>query len=129
MRKIIMCAIWVFKSFHLKCYTHSFKSGISRKWRRGNMKQRGGAGVKHTLCILDIGTKWMVSGQLQAPAILLPGNKLTLTHWIRWWVDPRAGVNTVEKSKISCPYLESNPSFPVHSPSPYWLHKKIQRHT
>jgi hypothetical protein len=57
-----------------------------------------------------------VNGQLHAPAILPLG-----THWIREWVDSRAGPGAVEKRKISCPYQESNPTVqPIACPYAYW---------
>jgi hypothetical protein len=48
-----------------------------------------------------------VSGQLHVPAALLLGKEPPCTHWIRDWVDPRAGLNDVEKRKfITLPGLE-----------------------
>jgi hypothetical protein len=41
------------------------------------------------------------------------------THWIGGGVCPRAGLDAVEKRKISCPCRESNPGRPEHSPSLY----------
>jgi hypothetical protein len=41
-----------------------------------------------------------VSSQLHAPAALLPGKKPPGTHWIGGWVDPRAGMDDVEKRKF-----------------------------
>jgi hypothetical protein len=41
-----------------------------------------------------------VSGQLHAPAALPPGKEPPGTHWIRGWVDPRAGLDDVEKRKF-----------------------------
>jgi hypothetical protein len=38
----------------------------------------------------------MGSGQLHASAAL-PGERAPGTHWIGGWVDPRAGVEDVEK--------------------------------
>jgi hypothetical protein len=38
-----------------------------------------------------------VSGQLQAPAALPPGEKAPSTHWVEGWVDPRAGLDYVDK--------------------------------
>jgi hypothetical protein len=38
-----------------------------------------------------------VSGQLHAPAVLPPGEGAPGTHWIGGWVDPRAGLDAVEK--------------------------------
>jgi len=36
-----------------------------------------------------------VSGQLHAPAALLPRKESPGTHWIGGWVGPRAGILTV----------------------------------
>jgi hypothetical protein len=41
-----------------------------------------------------------VSGQLHAPAALPPGERAPATHWIVGWVDPRAGLDDVEKRKF-----------------------------
>jgi hypothetical protein len=43
------------------------------------------------------------------------------THYVGGWVVPRAGLDTVERRKISCPCQESNPGRPSRSPSPYRL--------
>jgi len=51
-----------------------------------------------------------VSGQLHAPAALLPG-----THWIGCWVGPRAILGAV-KRKIPSPHQESNPRTPIVQP-------------
>jgi hypothetical protein len=50
-----------------------------------------------------------VSGQFHAPAAL-PLGKEPGTHWIRGWVDPRAGLDDVEKRKfLTLPGLELRP--------------------
>jgi hypothetical protein len=41
-----------------------------------------------------------VSGQLHVPAALPPGERASATHWIRGWVDPRAGLDDMEKRKF-----------------------------
>jgi hypothetical protein len=38
------------------------------------------------------------------------------THWTGGWVGPRAGLDIVEKRKISCHYRESNPGRQPCSP-------------
>jgi hypothetical protein len=48
------------------------------------------------------------------PGHLTPEEIALSTHWIGNWVDPRVGLNTVEKRK-SCPCWELNPSHPAHS--------------
>jgi hypothetical protein len=41
-----------------------------------------------------------VSGQLHAPAALPPAEEPSGTHWIGGWVDLRAGLDDVVKSKF-----------------------------
>jgi hypothetical protein len=50
-----------------------------------------------------------------------PGERVLGTHWIGGWVDPRAGVEDVEKKKIlTVPGLELRPvGRPAHSQSLY----------
>jgi hypothetical protein len=43
-----------------------------------------------------------------------PGERAIITHWIGGWVGPRAGLDAVEKTKIS-PLPESN----LDPPAPY----------
>jgi hypothetical protein len=56
--------------------------------------------------ILNLGTR---NDQFHAPFTLTPSEKLPSTYWIGGYVDPRSGVDAVEKRKV--PYLcrESNP--------------------
>jgi hypothetical protein len=50
-----------------------------------------------------------VSGQLHAPAALLPG-KQPSTHWIGGWLGPRASLDDLEKRKFfTLPALELQP--------------------
>jgi hypothetical protein len=72
------------------------------------MKAYGGSG-----CIdphfLDLGTSWrrMVSF---TPRPLNPRGKSPRYHWIRGWVDPRAGLDDVEKRKfLTLPGIEIRP--------------------
>jgi hypothetical protein len=63
-----------------------------------------------------------VSGQLHAPAALPPG-KRPGTHFIGGWVDPRAGLDDMEKWKFLA-YWDSNsrpPDRPARSQSLYRL--------
>jgi hypothetical protein len=48
-----------------------------------------------------------VSGQLHAPAALLPEKEPLVTHWIAGWVGPRAVLDAVVKRKISQPLSRS----------------------
>jgi hypothetical protein len=50
-----------------------------------------------------------VSGQRQAPAALHHRGKDKGTHWIGGWVDPRAGLDTEAREKITCLCRGSNP--------------------
>jgi len=50
-----------------------------------------------------------VRGQLYAPVILTPG-KNAGTHWRGGSVVHRAGLDVLEKRKISCAYQNSNPT-------------------
>jgi hypothetical protein len=54
-----------------------------------------------------------VSGQLHAPAALLPG-KTPGTHWIGGWVGPRAGLDAVVR-KIPSPYRDLKPRSPSYN--------------
>jgi hypothetical protein len=61
-----------------------------------------------------------VNGQLHAPAALPPRKYPPVTHWIGGWVDPRVGLDAVEKRKLlQC--RESNPGRPARNPSLYRL--------
>jgi hypothetical protein len=65
---------------------------------------------RYSSTIFDLGTRW--SGQLHAPAALPPGEKAPATRWIGSWVDPRVGLDAVEKRKfLHC--RESNPGRPA----------------
>jgi hypothetical protein len=49
-----------------------------------------------------------------------PGETASGTHWIESWVDPRAGLDAVEK-RIILPYQESISGFPAGNLSLYRL--------
>jgi hypothetical protein len=51
-----------------------------------------------------------VSDQLHVPVALPPG-RAPGTHWIGDWVGLKAGLDAVEKRKISCACQESNPNY------------------
>jgi hypothetical protein len=51
-----------------------------------------------------------VSGQLHAPAALPPAKEPAVRNWIEGWLDPRAGLDDVEKRKfLTLPELELRP--------------------
>jgi hypothetical protein len=52
---------------------------------------------------------------------MFPGQIAPAIHLIGGWMGPRAGLDLVEKRKISCPCLESNPGRPAYSLSLYRL--------
>jgi hypothetical protein len=67
-------------------------------------------------------TSALVGGQWSAshPGSFTPGEINPGTHWIGGWVGPRAGLNTLEKSKtLPLSGMEPRPSSP--SPSVYRL--------
>jgi len=47
-----------------------------------------------------------VSGQVFAPAALPPRDRAPGTYWIGGGMDPRAGLDVVEKRKIPSPHWE-----------------------
>jgi hypothetical protein len=49
------------------------------------------------------------------PRPLYPPGKSAVTHWIGGWVGPRAGMDTLTKSKIPNPCRESRPDRPARS--------------
>ena len=49
-----------------------------------------------------------VKGQLHAPASLIPG-KYPSTHLVGGWMGPIAGLDFLEKRKITFSYRKSNP--------------------
>jgi hypothetical protein len=51
-----------------------------------------------------------MSGQLHAPAAFTPEERALGTHWIEGWVDLRAGLDDLEKTKfLTLPGLELRP--------------------
>jgi hypothetical protein len=47
------------------------------------------------------------------PLLLFSGETAPGTHYIEGWVGPGAGLEVVEKRKISCLYQESNTFFNI----------------
>jgi hypothetical protein len=57
-----------------------------------------------------------VSGQLHAPAVLPPGEKVPSTNWIGGWVGSRVDLEAEEERKIlTIPEIEPGPSSPYQS--------------
>jgi hypothetical protein len=54
-----------------------------------------------------------VSGELHAPATLLPVKEPPVTIVLGGWVGSRVGMDTVEQRRIPCPCHELNPAHPV----------------
>jgi hypothetical protein len=50
------------------------------------------------------------------PRLLYPRGKSPDIHWIGDWAGSRAGMNIVERRKISSPCRESNPSLSAVQP-------------
>jgi hypothetical protein len=70
-------------------------------------------------------TSALVGGEWPAsrPGRFNPGERTPGTHWIWGWVDPRTGLDDVEKRKfLTLPGLELRPlGRPARSQSLYWL--------
>jgi hypothetical protein len=62
------------------------------------MKEYGGSGCidPHFLDLGTIGGEWSASHR----GCFTPGERALCTHWIEGWVDPRAGLDGVEKRKF-----------------------------
>jgi hypothetical protein len=83
------------------------------------MKAYGGADVQSHIFLTSVlaGGEWSAS----RPGRFSPGETGTGTHCIRGWVNPRAGLDDVEKRKfLTLPGLELRPlGRPAHSKSLY----------
>jgi hypothetical protein len=86
------------------------------------MKTYGGVDVQIHIFL----TSALVRGEWTAsrPGRFTPGERAPGTYWIGGWVDPRAGVNDLEKRKfLTLPGLELRPlGRPARSQSLYRLH-------
>jgi hypothetical protein len=67
--------------------------------------------------ILDLGTRWEVSGELHLSCL----TSRETVHWTRGWVGPRASLVIVTLRKVSCPYHKSTPGLPAHSLWLWWM--------
>jgi hypothetical protein len=61
------------------------------------------------MLILDLGTRWGMSGQSNAPAAFYPGEKTPGTNCTGGWVGPRAGLDTEVRGKNPLPLLAIEP--------------------
>jgi hypothetical protein len=80
----------------------------------------GGIAPSFLTPALDAG-EWSVSRLGR----LTPEERAPDTNWRGGWVSPIAGMDAVEKMKISRPCRESSPGRPVHSPSLYRLRHNL----
>jgi hypothetical protein len=90
----------------VEIYSHSCPC-FYMTWRR---KWSGG-----TAPCIPLGTKWRWVASFTLHPLYPHGGKATDTHWIGGWVHPKAGPEAV-KRRISYPYQESNPQFPLVQP-------------
>jgi hypothetical protein len=66
----------------------------------------GGGCIEPHLLDLDTNWEWTAS----RPGHITPRERAPGTHWIGGWVDPRAGLDDVEKRKfLTLPGLELRP--------------------
>jgi hypothetical protein len=94
---------------------------VLSEFKHYTMKAYGGvdAYIHIFLTSALVGGEWLAS----LHGRFTPGEKAPGTHWIGGWVDPRAGLDNVEKRKfLPLPGLELRPlSRPARSQSLYWL--------
>jgi hypothetical protein len=86
------------------------------------MKKHRGVEVLHHVFLasaLDRG-KWSAS----RPGRFTIGERLTGTHSIGGWLEPRAGLDAMAKEYNICSFRESNP--PSSSSSPYLSHYTVR---
>jgi hypothetical protein len=73
-------------------------------------------------------TSALVGGEWSAslPSRFTPGERAADTHWIGGWVDPRAGLDDVEKRKfLALPWLEIRPLSRQHVASRYTYYASL----
>jgi hypothetical protein len=87
---------------------------INRALRHEDVWRSGGVAPPFLTLALD-GGEWSASH----PGRFTSGERTPGTRWTGGCVDPRAGLDTVEKRKISCLCRESNPRRPARSPCNY----------
>jgi hypothetical protein len=77
------------------------------------MKVYGGVDVYIHIFLALPGGEWSAS----CPCCFTPRQRASGTHWIGGWLDPRAGLDNVEKRKfLTLPGLELRPlTRPAHS--------------
>jgi hypothetical protein len=86
----------MFCTVKVKLYLCSINLALCHENTRGS----GGMAPPFLTLALD-GGKWPAS----RPGCISPS-----TYWIGGWVGPRAGLNTIEKRKMSCPSRELTPA-------------------
>jgi hypothetical protein len=99
------------------------------------MKAYGGGGCIYPHFDLGTSWRWVVSF---TPRPLYPRGKSPGTHWMGCWVDPRAGLDDLEKRKfLTLPWLELRPlrcpavasrytDYATPAPDIKWLKLKIR---
>jgi hypothetical protein len=75
---------------------------------------------RYSSTILNLGTRWKVSGQFEAPAALPPGNSPGI-RWKGGWMGPRNVLDPKERKNCFFPCRQSNPGRPARSPLLYRL--------
>jgi hypothetical protein len=63
---------------------------------------------KYSSIILDLGTTWEWSASRLGR--FTPEEEAPGTHWVGGWVDPRVGLDSIEKRKIYLPGIEPRQS-------------------
>ena len=115
---------------------------IAKRWR---IKVKGVPAHAIKLCtcvnggtdplILTLGTTWGVNVQVCATVALNSRKGALWTHWIWSWVVPRGGLDTLEKTQVSCLRLTThktthyaNRAIPAPIPISYSRHYVAEQH-